>query len=73
MQETVDRRQRTEVRRHNADDRKRSTEDRSMIKREIWALKARQSQSAKAFMQNKANLCKGKMNASSIRTKDYEN
>jgi hypothetical protein len=44
-----------------------------MRKKESWASWAKQGQSPQAFMQNKANFCKGQMNANSLITKDYEN
>jgi hypothetical protein len=44
-----------------------------MRKREIWGFWAKEGQSSKPFMQNKANFPQAQMSASSIITKDYEN
>ena len=44
-----------------------------MRKREIWGFWAKEGQSSKPFMQNKANCPQAQMNASSVSTKDYEN
>jgi len=63
----------TDDRRQMTEGRTQETGERNKGKREIWAFWAKEGRLSQAFMQNKANFCKAKMNARSIKTKDYEN